>query len=191
MIKKTCLKTYTALVALAVLAGLSGCQNKGVRVKDVNGALYVCRSELKILQSKSSASVDELIESINLTEQMEDSIISFSVRDTAYAANTKMQDEVLSVSDSLRQEILRLALSKPRSLADVARRFSRHAFIKRISARLRDGGILARYRIVCRIYRREPRFCGQREKQSGDGGLRVRRQLQTRQKFRFHKLRGV
>ena len=119
MIKKTCLKTYTALVALAVLAVLSGCQNKGVRVKDVNGALYVCRSELKILQSKSSASVDELIEYINLTEQMEDSIISFSVRDTAYAANTKMQDEVLSVSDSLRKEIVRLALSKPRSLADV------------------------------------------------------------------------
>ena len=81
MIKKTCLKTYTALVALAVLAVLSGCQNKGVRVKDVNGALYVCRSELKILQSKSSASVDELIEYINLT--------------------------------------VRLALSKPRSLADV------------------------------------------------------------------------
>ena len=119
MIKKTCLKTYTALVALAVLAVLSGCQNKGVRVKDVNGALYVCRSELKILQSKSSASVDELIEYINLTEQMEDSIISFSVRDTAYAANSKMQDEVLSVSDSLRKEIVRLALSKPRSLADV------------------------------------------------------------------------
>ena len=45
MIKKTCLKTYTALVALAVLAVLSGCQNKGVRVKDVNGALYVCRSD--------------------------------------------------------------------------------------------------------------------------------------------------
>ena len=106
MIKKTCLKTYTALVALAVLAVLSGCQNKGVRVKDVNGALYVCRSELKILQSKSSASVDELIEYINLTEQMEDSIISFSVRDTAYAANTKMQDEVLSVSDSLRKDWL-------------------------------------------------------------------------------------
>ena len=119
MIKKTCLKTYTALVALAVLAVLSGCQNKGVRVKDVNGALYVCRSELKILQSKSSASVDELIEYINLTEQMEDSIIAFSVRDTAYAANTKMQEEVLSVSDSLRKEIVRLALSKPRSLADV------------------------------------------------------------------------
>ena len=119
MIKKTCLKTYTALVALAVLAVLSGCQKNGVRVKDVNGALYVCRSELKILQSKSSASVDELIEYINLTEQMEDSIISFSVRDTAYAANTKMQDEVLSVSDSLRKEIVRLALSKPRSLADV------------------------------------------------------------------------
>ena len=90
MIKKTCLKTYTALVALAVLAVLSGCQKNGVRVKDVNGALYVCRSELKILQSKSSASVDELIEYINLTEQMEDSIISFSVRDTAYAANTMM-----------------------------------------------------------------------------------------------------
>ena len=97
MIKKTCLKTYTALVALAVLAVLSGCQNKGVRVKDVNGALYVCRSELKILQSKSSASVDELIEYINLTEQMEDSIIAFSVRDTAYAANTKMQEEVLDI----------------------------------------------------------------------------------------------
>lgn len=107
------------LMALAVITMLSGCQNKGVRVKDVNGALAVCKSELTVLQSKSSASIDELVEYINLTEQMEDSIISFSMRDTAYAANQKMQDEVLNVSDSLRTEILRLAFSKPRSLADV------------------------------------------------------------------------
>jgi hypothetical protein len=107
------------LMALAVITMLSGCQKKGVRVKDVNGALAVCKSELTVLQSKSSASIDELVEYINLTEQMEDSIISFSMRDTAYAANQKMQDEVLNVSDSLRTEILRLAFSKPRSLADV------------------------------------------------------------------------
>ena len=107
------------LMALAVITMLSGCQNKGVRVKDVNGALAVCKSELTVLQSKSSASIDELVEYINLTEQMEDSIISFSMRDTAYAANQKMLDEVLNVSDSLRTEILRLAFSKPRSLADV------------------------------------------------------------------------
>ena len=119
MIKKTCFKSYIVLMALAVITVLSGCQKKGVRVKDVSGALTVCRSELKVLQNKSNASIDELIEYINLTEQMEDSIIAFSIRDTAYAANTKMQDEVLSVSDSLRQEIVRLALSKPRSLADV------------------------------------------------------------------------
>ena len=119
MNKKTCLKLYIVLAALAVFTMLSGCQKKGVRVKDVSGALTVCKSELKALQNKSNASIDELIEYINLTEQMEDSIIAFSIRDTAYAANTKMQDEVLSVSDSLRQEIVRLALSKPRSLADV------------------------------------------------------------------------
>ena len=119
MIKKFCLKTYMGLMALAVITMLSGCQKKGVRVKDVNGALAVCKSELTVLQSKSSASIDELVEYINLTEQMEDSIISFSMRDTAYAANQKMQDEVLNVSDSLRTEILRLAFSKPRSLADV------------------------------------------------------------------------
>ena len=107
------------LMALAVITMLSGCQNKGVRVKDVNGALAVCKSELTVLQSKSSASIDELVEYINLTEQMEDSIISFSMRDTAYAANQKMLDKVLNVSDSLRTEILRLAFSKPRSLADV------------------------------------------------------------------------
>ncbi len=107
------------LMALAVITMLSGCQNKGVRVKDVNGALAVCKSELIVLQSKSSASIDELVEYINLTEQMEDSIISFSMRDTAYAANQKMQAEVLNVSDSRRMEILPLAFSKPRSLADV------------------------------------------------------------------------
>lgn len=107
------------LMALVVITMLSGCQKKGVRVKDVNGALAVCKSELTVLQSKSSASIDELVEYINLTEQMEDSIISFSMRDTAYAANQKMQDEVLNVSDSLRTEILRLAFSKPRSLSDV------------------------------------------------------------------------
>jgi hypothetical protein len=119
MIKKFCLKTYMGLMALVVITMLSGCQKKGVRVKDVNGALAVCKSELTVLQSKSSASIDELVEYINLTEQMEDSIISFSMRDTAYAANQKMQDEVLNVSDSLRTEILRLAFSKPRSLSDV------------------------------------------------------------------------
>ena len=119
MIKKFCFKTCMGMMAITVITMLSGCQKKGVRVKDVNGALAVCKSELSILKDKRSASVNELVEYINLTEQMEDSIIAFSMRDTAYAANKKMQDEVLAVSDSLRTHITRLALSAPRSLADV------------------------------------------------------------------------
>ena len=119
MIRKFCFKTCMVLMAITVITMLSGCQKKGVRVKDVNGALAVCKSELSVLKDKRSASVNELVEYINLTEQMEDSIIAFSMRDTAYAANKKMQDEVLAVSDSLRTHITRLALSAPRSLADV------------------------------------------------------------------------
>ena len=56
MIKKTCFKSYIVLMALAVITVLSGCQKKGVRVKDVSGALTVCKSELKVLQNKSNAS---------------------------------------------------------------------------------------------------------------------------------------
>jgi len=119
MIRKFCFKTCMGMMAITVITMLSGCQKKGVRVKDVNGALAVCKSELSVLKDKRSASVNELVEYINLTEQMEDSIIAFSMRDTAYAANKKMQDEVLAVSDSLRTHITRLALSTPRSLADV------------------------------------------------------------------------
>ena len=107
------------LMALTICFMLAGCFHHGIKVRSARGALAVCQAELMELKFKKSASIDELIEYINQTQEMEDSIMSFSIKDTATAANAPLQDSILVICDSLRQEITRLALSEQRSLSDV------------------------------------------------------------------------
>ena len=106
-------------MALTICFMLAGCFHHGIKVRSARGALAVCQAELMELKFKKSASIDELIEYINQTQEMEDSMMSFSIKDTATAANAPLQDSILVICDSLRQEITRLALSEQRSLSDV------------------------------------------------------------------------
>ena len=119
MKKRFNLSRCLPLMALTICFMLAGCFHHGIKVRSARGALAVCQAELMELKFKKSASIDELIEYINQTQEMEDSIMSFSIKDTATAANAPLQDSILVICDSLRQEITRLALSEQRSLSDV------------------------------------------------------------------------
>jgi len=116
-------KFYSCLcfsfIALTLSFCITGCQKHGVKVRTARGALFLCENQLTELKCMKNASADELIEHINMTQELEDSIISFSMKDSLIALNSGFQDSVLVVCDSLRQEITRLALAEPRSLADV------------------------------------------------------------------------
>jgi hypothetical protein len=65
-------------MALTICFMLAGCFHHGIKVRSARGALAVCQTELMELKFKKSASIDELIEYINQTQEMEDSIMSFS-----------------------------------------------------------------------------------------------------------------
>lgn len=118
MKSKTIIFHATVFAILCLCSTIASCQKKGIRVRNLQETIALSERHYETIKDMSTASVDELIGIINVTEELEDSILSFSSRDTI-AANKEIQKRIISVSDSLRFHIMRLALSQSRSLADV------------------------------------------------------------------------
>ncbi len=97
---------------------IASCQKKGIRVRNIRETIAASEAHLNLIRDMRTASVDELIGIINMTEELEDSIFSFTAKDSA-AANQQVQMQIVTVCDSLRFHIMRLALAERRSLADV------------------------------------------------------------------------
>lgn len=110
---------HAAVFAILCLCfTIASCQKKGIRVRNLQETIALSERHYETIKDMSTASVDELIGIINVTEELEDSILSFTSRDTI-AADKQIQERIISVSDSLRFHIMRLALSQSRTLADV------------------------------------------------------------------------
>ena len=118
MKSKTIIFHAAVFAILCLCSTIASCQKKGIRVRNLQETIALSERHYETIKDMSTASVDELIGIINVTEELEDSILSFSSRDTI-AANKEIQKRIISVSDSLRFHIMRLALSQSRSLADV------------------------------------------------------------------------
>ena len=118
MKSKTIIFHAAVFAILCLCSTIASCQKKGIRVRNLQETIALSERHYETIRDMSTASVDELIGIINVTEELEDSILSFSSRDTI-AANKEIQKRIISVSDSLRFHIMRLALSQSRSLADV------------------------------------------------------------------------
>ena len=110
---------HGAVFAMLVLClTIASCREKGIRVRNLQETIALCERHYETIRDMNNASIDDLIGIINITEELEDSILSFTSRDTI-AANKEIQQRSISVCDSLRFHIMRLALSRPRTLADV------------------------------------------------------------------------
>ena len=118
MKSKTIIFHAAVFAILCLCSTIASCQKKGIRVRNLQETIALSERHYETIRDMSTASVDELIGIINVTEELEDSILSFTSRDTI-AANKEIQKRIISVSDSLRFHIMRLALSQSRSLADV------------------------------------------------------------------------
>ena len=118
MKSKTIIFHAAVFAILCLCSTIASCQKKGIRVRNLQETIALSERHYETIKDMSTASVDELIGIINVTEELEDSILSFTSRDTI-AANKEIQKRIISVSDSLRFHIMRLALSQSRSLADV------------------------------------------------------------------------
>ena len=118
MKSKTIIFHAAVFAILCLCSTIASCQKKSIRVRNLQETIALSERHYETIKDMSTASVDELIGIINVTEELEDSILSFSSRDTI-AADKEIQKRIISVSDSLRFHIMRLALSQSRSLADV------------------------------------------------------------------------
>jgi len=113
--KPLCIGFHIFLVSII----LSSCGHSNHPIRSIDGALTLCQERLDELKEEKKMSIEELVLNINDIRTYEDSIISFSSRDTSRIVSKKRQLRIISLSDSLRREILRLALSEERSPADV------------------------------------------------------------------------
>jgi len=111
-------KLVAAAITLSACV-LSGCQSKGPRMRNINEAMAAGHRQLESLKTLGSASVEQLAECIHNASVVEDSLVSFSTKGDELLADTSLHTRIINLSDSLRQELTRLALSRQRSLADV------------------------------------------------------------------------
>ena len=73
---------------------VSSCSNRRFRLRNISDALAVCRFQLEEMRPRSNASIGELVDMINTTQTVTDSLSLFITRDTTIAKNPKAQQEI-------------------------------------------------------------------------------------------------
>lgn len=115
--RKCQLVAFTGLVLINV-----ACDNSNkYSFKSTKEAVDVCRQELADLKGKEKVGVKELSRIIADWSVLQDSAIATMCNDTSTQAVEMLNnfDGVFPVADSIRDEIMRLAFSQPRTLKDV------------------------------------------------------------------------
>lgn len=82
-------------------------------------ALNACSEKLSDLNGKDKADIEELTEIVVDWMALQDSAYTKFVNDTTAKLTGRFADEIFNVSDSIRDEIMRIALAQPRTMTDV------------------------------------------------------------------------
>ena len=118
------IRSYRLSIPLAALLSifiLTACTSD-------NGSRTFCSSAeaakayhdyLSDVKQKDNLSLEELSEEINRWRSLSDSVLICLRRDTVYKQHANYAGYCRSVHDSIRDEMIRIALSKPRTLRDV------------------------------------------------------------------------
>ena len=111
-----------ALVGIVAMGSLmTACNDKKTTFdfENLQEAVGVCRQELAGIKPLKTADISKLTEITGTWVELQDSVHSLMMRDTTLAPHDGTVMAYFGVADSIRREILRLALSEKRSLKDV------------------------------------------------------------------------
>ena len=110
------------LGGLAIVAAtLMSCSNKGNRYvfNNAQDAVTACHQKLATLRPMTSANIDELAGlTVNWIE-LQDSTMNVMMRDSTLRNDAVLTTDYFATADSIRAEIMRLALSEKRTMAEV------------------------------------------------------------------------
>ena len=104
-----------------VTATLMSCSNKENRYvfNNAQDAVTACYQELATLRPMTSANIDELAGlTVNWIE-LQDSTMNVMMRDSTLRNDAVLTTDYFATADSIRAEIMRLALSEKRTMAEV------------------------------------------------------------------------
>lgn len=109
-------------LAIAV-ATLMSCSNKGNRYvfNNARDAVTACHQELKSLRPMTCAKINELAVLTANWIELQDSTMNVMMRDSTLRNDAVLTTDYFATSDSIRAEIMRLALSEKRTMAEVVR----------------------------------------------------------------------
>lgn len=117
--------TIVAVWAVTVLMGLmlqtSCSKNESNRFvfHSSDEAISMCRQTLKEFQGVKEADINKLTKVVSTWLELQDSVYNYLSNDTTIQVNSHVVTDYYSISDSIRNEIIRIAQTKKRSLRDV------------------------------------------------------------------------
>lgn len=121
-LKKSSTLLFGAIVALMGMMLQTSC-SKGESSRFVfhssQEAINTCRQELVKLQGIKTADIKKLTTEVSTWLELQDSVYSYLSNDTTIQMNSQIVTDYYVVSDSIRNEITRIAQEKKRSLQDV------------------------------------------------------------------------
>jgi hypothetical protein len=112
------------LGGLAIVAAtLMSCSNKENRYvfNNAQDAVTACHQELAMLRPMASANIDELAGLTANWIELQDSTMNVMMRDSTLRNDAVLTTDYFATADSIRAEIMRLALSEKRTMAEVVR----------------------------------------------------------------------
>ena len=104
-----------------VTATLMSCSNKENRYvfNNAQDAVTTCHQELAMLRPMASANIDELAGLTANWIELQDSTMNVMMRDSTLRNDAVLTTDYFATADSIRAEIMRLALSEKRTMAEV------------------------------------------------------------------------
>lgn len=119
-------KNLTSVIMAIVMiivtaAGLTACSKefKDFSFETTQQAVNACHKELAAIRPLKKATIEELSVIADRWIALQDTTFSVMVRDSTIDSSSEIAVDFFAVSDSIRSEIMRLALDEPRTMKDV------------------------------------------------------------------------
>lgn len=107
------------LAGIITVSAFSSCNKKNLAFDNPQDAVNVCREELQEVKSMRSANIKELTNCVGEWQTIQDSVYNYLAKNKQIDKNGRTVHTFLIISDSIREEIGRLAFSESRSMSDV------------------------------------------------------------------------
>lgn len=113
----------TLMGSVMLTAVCSSCSNKGQQFvfNTPQEALTACHETLSKVQPLKTADTGQLADITNMWLELQDSTLSYFMRDSTARTNAEIAAAFFAVADSIRTEITRLALAEKRTMKDIVK----------------------------------------------------------------------